>query len=129
MTNAEIVGGFYDAVGGGDLEGGLALLAPDCTWREMDGFPYRGTYRGPAEVREQVFYRLGSDWKGFSFALDEVLDAGDAVVAVGTYSGTYRATGKPMSARVVHLWRLRDGKAVSFEQFADTLRVAESMEG
>jgi ketosteroid isomerase-like protein len=33
-----------------------------------------------------------------------------------------------MRARVVHVWRLREGKAVSFEQFADTLEVARSME-
>ena len=128
MTDAELVSSFYDAVEGGDLEGGLALLAPDCSWKEMDGFPYAGTYHGPDEVREHVFYRIGSEWEGFAFTLGEVLDAGEAIVVVGTYSGTYRATGKPMTARVVHVWRLRDGKAVAFEQFTDTLRVAEAME-
>ena len=128
MTDAELVSSFYDAVEGGDLEGGLALLAPDCVWQEMDGFPYRGTYHGPDELREHVFHRIGAEWEGFSFALDDVLDAREAIVVVGTYSGTFKATGKPMKARVVHVWRLRDGKAVAFEQFTDTLRVAEAME-
>jgi ketosteroid isomerase-like protein len=129
MTNAEIVRTFYDSVGGGDLERGLGLLAPDCAWTEMDGFPYAGTHLGPDGVREHVFARLGAEWDGFAFELDEVLDAGETVVGVGTYSGTYRATGKPMRARVVHVWRLRDGRVTAFEQFADTLRVVEATAG
>ena len=126
MTNAEIVRTFYEKVEGGDLEGGLALLAPDCAWTEMDGFPYAGTHVGPEGVREHVFARLGGEWDGFGLDVEEVLDAGDTVVGVGTYSGTYKATGKPMRARVVHVWRLRDGKVAAFEQFADTLRVVEA---
>lgn len=129
MTNAEIVQTFYDSVGGGDLEQALGLLSPDCAWTEMDGFPYGGTHIGPDGVRDNVFARLGGEWEGFAFDLDEVLDAGGTVVGVGTYSGTYKATGRPMRARVVHVWRLRDGKAVAFEQFADTLRVAEATAG
>ena len=32
-----------------------------------------------------------------------------------------------MSARVTHVFRVRDGKITGFEQFTDTLRVAEAM--
>jgi hypothetical protein len=126
MSNVSIVKGFYDSVAGGDLEGALALLAPDCAWKEMDGFPYRGTYYGPDGVRAGVFARLGADWDGFRLEIDEIVDGGDVLAGVGTYSGTYRATGRPMEARVVHVWRVRDGKVVAFEQFTDTLRVAEA---
>jgi ketosteroid isomerase-like protein len=126
MSNVDIVRGFYDATAGGDLEGALSLVAPDCVWKEMDGFPYRGTYHGPDGVREGVFARLGADWEGFRLEIDEIVDGGEVLAGVGTYSGTYRATGKPMEARVVHVWRVRDGKVVAFEQFTDTLRVAEA---
>lgn len=129
MTNAEIVRSFYESVEGGDLERGLVLLAPDCAWTEMDGFPYAGTHVGPDGVREHVFARLGGEWDGFGLEVDEVLDAGAAVFGVGTYFGTYKATGKPMRARVVHVWRLRDGKVVAFEQFTDTHRVVEATAG
>jgi len=127
MSNAEVVRSFYDAVEGGDLEGALAVLAPDVSWTEMDGFPYRGTYHGPEAVRDQVFVRIVGDWEGFTLTVDDVIDGGELVAGVGTYSGTYKATSKSMKARVVHVWRLRDGKVVSFEQFTDTLRVAEAM--
>jgi hypothetical protein len=48
-------------------------------------------------------------------------------VGIGTYSGTYRATGKSMRARVVHVWRLEGPQIVQFEQFTDTLLVHQAM--
>jgi ketosteroid isomerase-like protein len=127
MSNVQTVRGFYDSVAAGDLEGALARLTPDCAWTEMDGFPYRGTHRGPDAIREGIFARLGVDWEDFRLDVDEVIDGGDTIVGVGTYSGTWKATGRPMRARVVHVWRLRDGKVHAFEQFTDTLRVADAM--
>jgi hypothetical protein len=46
---------------------------------------------------------------------------------VDVYSGTYRKAGKFMTARVAHVWRLKEGKIVQFEQFTDTLLVAQAM--
>jgi ketosteroid isomerase-like protein len=34
-----------------------------------------------------------------------------------------------MQARVVHVFRVRGGKIVAFEQFADTLEVAQAVGG
>ena len=106
MGNADIVRGFYESVEGGDLAGGLALLAPDCSWTEMDGLARGGTYHGPDEVREGVFFRIGGEWDGFRLTVDEVLDAGDSVVAVGTYAGNVqgdrpgaRGSGRPRLPR------------------------------
>jgi uncharacterized protein len=45
---------------------------------------------------------------------------------VRVYSGTYRKTGKFMTARVAHVWRLKEGKIVQFKQFTDTLLVAQA---
>src|SRR5882672_7423475 len=126
MNDAEIVRSFYQAVEGGDLAGGLALLTADCAWTEMEGLAPAGVYRGPDRVREGIFFQIGGDWDGFAMAVDEILDAGDAVVAVGTYSGTCKATGRSLQARVTHVFRVRDGKIAAFEQFADTLKIAEA---
>jgi uncharacterized protein len=128
MSNVEVVRGFYDAVARGDLDAAMAKLADDVAWTEAEGFPYAGTKMGPAAVHEQVFRRLGAEWDPFVFERDEVLDAGDTVVGVGTYAATYKATGKPMRARVVHVFKLRDGKIAAFEQFVDSVKVAEALE-
>jgi ketosteroid isomerase-like protein len=126
MTSAEVARSFYNAVEGGDLPGGLALLAPDCAWTEMESFGSAGVYHGPDEVREEIFFRIGGEWEGFAVTVDAVLDAGDTAVGIGTYSGTFKATGRSMEARVVHVFRIRDGKIAAFEQFTDTLKIAEA---
>jgi len=51
----------------------------------------------------------------------------DRVVGIGDYRGTYRKTGKPMQARVVHVWQVEGGLVRRFEQFTDTLLVAQAM--
>ena len=126
MGNVDIVRSFYGAIEGGDLAGGLGLLAPDCAWTEMEGLAAGGTYRGPDAVRESVFFRIGSEWDGFRLTVDDVFDAGDNVVAVGTYAGTCKATGRELEARVVHVFHVNDGAIAAFEQFSDTARIAEA---
>ena len=107
MTDASIVRSFYAAMGKGELDAALAHVAPDCAWTEMDGLAAGRTYHGPDEIRDGVFIRIGSEWDGFGLALDDVLDAGDAFVGLGSYTGTHRATGGRLEARVAHVFRVR----------------------
>ena len=51
----------------------------------------------------------------------------DKVVAYGTYSGTYKKTNKYFGARVAHIWKLNNGKIISFEQFVDSKSVDEAI--
>jgi uncharacterized protein len=71
-------------------------------------------------VLENVFLKLGGEWDGFSAVAHEFVADGDTVVALGDYGGTYKATGKPFKAPFAHVWKFRDGKAVSFQQHTDT---------
>lgn len=126
MTAYDVVKAHYDANERGDLAGMLAPLADDVRWTEMAGFPCAGTYIGPDAVRENVFERLGREWDGYTASITELLDAGDTVIGLGTYSGTYKATGESMNVRVAHVWRVAGDKVVAFEQFTDTLLVARA---
>ena len=67
--------------------------------------------------------RLGSEWNGFACVPHEFIDGGDTIVALGKYSGTYKATNKSFEADFAHVWKLREGKAVRFVQYVDTLLV------
>ncbi|UWF60476.1 nuclear transport factor 2 family protein [Brucella sp. 2716] len=126
-TAYEIVKAHYDANARRDMDGMLADIAQDCRWTEMDGFPCAGTYVGPEAIVENVFAALGAVWDDYTFTLDRLLDAGSDVVAIGNYTAHNKATGKAMDVRVVHVWGVADGKIRRFEQFTDTLRVAEAM--
>ncbi|SEC72513.1 hypothetical protein SAMN05444161_1710 [Rhizobiales bacterium GAS191] len=126
-SNYDIVKAHYAASDRKDLAGMLADVAPDARWTEMEGFPCAGTFVGPQAIRQNVFERLGREWDGYSSTLEALLDAGERVVGIGTYHGVFKETGKAMSARVAHVWRLADGKIRAFEQFTDTLLVANAM--
>jgi len=125
-SNVELIRGIYDAFAVGDVAGVLGRMSPDIVWNEAENFPYAdgNPYVGPEAVAGGVFARCASEWDGFAVAVDELLDAGDNVVALGHYLGAYKATGKSMRTQLVHVWRVADGKAVRFQQYADTLQVA-----
>ena len=128
MNNLNAVQAVYDAFAKADIPTVLAFLSADIDWTEAEGFPYGGTYHGPKAVLEGVFMRLGSEWEGYAAVPDELIDAGDIIVALGKYSGTYKRTGKSFQANFAHVWRIRDGKALRFVQYVDTLLVHRALQ-
>lgn len=126
-TNADTIRAHYAASDAGDLAGMLAPITPTTRWTEAAGFPCAGTYVGPEAVRDNVFAVLPQLFDGFRLDVERVIDGGDTVVGLGTYSGTHRGTGKPFTARVAHVWTFEGETLASFEQVTDTLLVAEAM--
>ena len=55
------------------------------------------------------------------------LDAGVSVVALGEYRGVNKTTGKSMQSAFAHAYWIRDRRIVRFQQYADTLMVAQAM--
>ena len=127
MTNLEIVRSTYEGKTSEENGKNLAkYVAENISWTEAKGFPYAGTYIGLENITSNVFYRLGSEWIDYKFTPEGYVVEDDKVVAYGTYSGTYKATNKFFKARVAHLWHLKDGKIMSFEQFVDSKTVDAS---
>lgn len=127
MSNLETIKNLYQAFAQGNIPGVLGAFADDIEWTEAEGFPYGGTYVGANAILENVFMKLGGEWEGFSAVPHELLDAGDNIVALGTYGGKYKQTGKSMEVPFAHVWTLSDGKIVKFVQYTDTLKVAEAL--
>lgn len=122
----QVVQGIYDAFSAGDVPAVLGRMHEQIEWNEANNFPYAdgNPYIGPEAVLTGVFARFIDEWDGFGVEMDELLDAGETIVALGHYTGTYKATGKPQRTQIVHVWRVSDGKATRFQQYADTLHVA-----
>jgi ketosteroid isomerase-like protein len=119
-SNLDVVRGLYQAFAVGDIPSVLGALAPDVHWTEAAGGPYGGVSIGPGAVLENVFMRIGGEWDGFAAVPREFVAEGATVVALGDYSGTYKATGKSFTAPFAHVWKFEGGKAVSFHQHTDT---------
>ena len=128
MTNLEIVKSTYEGKTSEENGANLAkYVAKDIKWTEAKGFPYAGTYIGLEKIAKNVFDRLGSEWINYTFTPDTYVADGNIVVAIGTYTGTYKKTNKAFSARVAHFWTLEKRKIVSFEQIVDSKTVAEAL--
>ena len=101
------------------------LLDPQIEWTEAEGFPLSGTYHGPEAVLQGVLKRLATEWTNFETSADEFVDGGETIVVLGRYSGTYKATGKSFRAPFAHVWKVRDGRAIRYVQYTDTLLVQQ----
>ena len=130
MSNTEPVRALYAAFAKGDMPAALATMAPDIVWNEAENYPYadRNPYAGPEAVLMGVFARIGGDWDDFAATPDEFIDGGDTIVSLGHYSGTHKATGKPMRAQFAHVCRIKNGKIAAFQQYADTLGTWRAMQ-
>lgn len=124
--NVQLVQSIYDAFAAGDVAAVLARFSPDIVWNEAENSPYADANPciGPDAVVQGVFARCINEWDGFTVAIDEILDAGHTIVALGRYHGTFKATGRAQHTQLVHIWRIEAGKAIAFQQHADTLHLA-----
>jgi len=126
-SNKDIIRGTYEASPAEKGQRLQAALAPDASWTEAAGFPYAGTYVGFEAIAAGVFKRLATEWIDYRAEAHTYLEDGDRVAAFGVYSGTYRATGKAMTATFAHLYTLKDGQIVSMEQVVDSAMVTPAL--
>lgn len=122
QKNMDLVRGLYEAFGRGDGAAVLAAMDAGIEWNEAENFPYAdgNPYIGPMAVAAGVFQRIGEDWEFWSLDIEQMLDAGDNIVALGRYKSQHKRTGAPLDCQFAHIWWLRDGKVVRFQQYADT---------
>lgn len=123
MSNVQTVRDLYEAFGQGDVPTVLAGMDASIQWREAEGNPYQMSgeaWIGPDAILQNLFVKLGSEWDAFTVHPKDFHDAGETVVVEGRYTGTYKATGKSLDAQYCHIFKIRDGKLTSFQQFVDT---------
>ena len=106
----------YEAFGRGDIPAVLTAFAPDIVWHVPGRNPLAGTYKGHQEV-VGFFTRLMERSGGtFSVSIDDFLASDQHVVALVRETG--QRDGKRLDSPGVHIWRLKDGKAVEFSGVA-----------
>jgi ketosteroid isomerase-like protein len=84
------------------------------------------TYRGPEGVRRWMD-AWGDTMDEIRFEVDELVDAGDRVVAVSRLVARSRTTRLEFEQDVAMVWTLRDGRATRLDPYAtreEALRAA-----
>ncbi len=129
QENVEVVRSFYEAIRRGDVGTVLGLMDPQVEWNEAENFLYadRSPYIGPDQILNGVFMRLMSEWEGFKAIPEQFIGMGDTVAVTGRYQGTYRETGKSVNAQLVHVYTVKDGKLVKFQQYTDTAQFRDAV--
>ena len=120
QQNIDVVRQTYSAFGRGDLDGILALLDPDVAWRTPGppDLPTAGMRRGVNAVRE-FFGKLLNTFEITNFEPKDFLAQDDKVVVLGTSLERVKATGNAIEFRWVHVFTIRNGRIVAFEEPAD----------
>jgi ketosteroid isomerase-like protein len=119
--NVEAVRRCLEAYRRGDYVGASAHLAPDVVWEVGQELPAHG----PAAVR-RVWNRWDAEWEELETAYEELIDAGDYVVAAVRYRGRGRASGIEVDDLLFEVHTFRDGQCVSKVDFKERSEALEA---
>src|SRR5262245_13403771 len=123
--NVSVVRRLYQARGNPEVI--RQVLASNVRWEGVVGFPVGAVYVGVVIVLGVVFGRLFTDFDEFVAHGSEFFESGERVIALGSYSGRARRSGKRFTARFAHVWALQDGLIVRLQQCADTVQLARAL--
>jgi hypothetical protein len=126
QENAETMRRVYVAFNDADLETVLAIIDPDIEWSASDVFfDQPRTYRGRGAWQGDFLRDLFEVFEDYRADREQIIDAGDQVVAIVRVGGRGRRSGATAMARVAHVLTLRDGRLVRFAELKD---VSEALE-
>lgn len=116
----------YGAFATADFDTILEIAAPDIEVIQAAELPWGGHFRGHDELGTFMLTLAGTIESTVTH--HELFAAGDRVVQVGRTAGTVRATGASFDIAEVHVWTVRDGRAVRFEAYIDTPAMLAALE-
>ena len=125
--NVQTVKDFFAAIGRGDKEGLLALVAEDFEWViPGEDWPLAGTHRGHAGLTSLL--QKVSEAVETSTEPREFVAQGDRVLVVGFATGRIKATNRTFEDHWVFAITVRDGKVTNIREYIDTQALARASE-
>jgi ketosteroid isomerase-like protein len=124
--NIGTVKAFFAAMGGGNKQDLLALVAEDIEWIiPGEGWPLAGTHRGHAGLAD-VIQKASKEIEMTYPAPPEFVAQGDRVLVVGVATGKIKATNKPFRDDWVFDITVRNGKVTNIREYIDTQALARA---
>jgi ketosteroid isomerase-like protein len=117
----DLVRRLYDAFLAHDAAAILAFLDPEFEGDVSAGMPLGvgGHHSGAETMMRNVWVPVFGAYD-VRVEADELIEAGDRVIAVGGYRGTERAGGTTFDASFAHVLTIRDGLVTALQQITDT---------
>jgi len=108
----------YERFSQGDLERALDLWTDDFVWEGDDsGLPGSGRHQGKQAAIAVLQTAVGA-WDTFVLTIDEFIEQGDTVVALG-HTDVSKGD-QSASLPVVHIWSYRGDQIYRFRAIVDT---------
>ncbi len=110
----------YEAFSRGDIAYILDQLTDDVRWvTHLDPVvPWAGTFPGKQAV-PQFFQSIATHIEITAFTPKELIAQRDTVVSLGDVAYRSRSHGTAAVSSWVFIWKLREGRVYSYEQFHD----------
>ena len=117
----EIVRRVFEATARGDSDAVLGLYDPevvvDASESSYQDLGIGGIYRGHEGLRS-FFREYSEPWESVEDNCEELIDAGEHVVSVGSSRARGRASGAEVESRPQYgVWTIREGKVVRVAWF------------
>ena len=113
----------------GDPDTWWSMYDPDVVFHEAACLPYGGAHKGLPAVKA-AFDRLSATYSNIHAVFEEILAAGDIVIAYQTIKATVKANGNKIEWTVAELFRFRNGKVVEWRaHYFDADLVARAIKG
>ena len=126
--NVQVVKDFFAAIGSGDKQDLLALVAEDIEWIiPGEDWPLAGTHRGHAELAA-VLQKASEEVETTYPKPPEFVAQGDRVLVVGVATGKIKATNKTYKDDWVFDITVRNGKVTNIREYIDTQALARASE-
>jgi uncharacterized protein len=123
--NIQTVKDFFAAIGRGDREVLLALVAEDIEWIiPGEDWPLAGTHRGRAGLANLL--ETASKSIETSTEPREFVAQGDRVLVVGFARGKIKATNKTFEDDWIFAITVRDGRLTNIREYVDTQALARA---
>ena len=127
--NVQVVKDFFAAMGSGDKQGLLALVAEDIEWIiPGEDWPLAGTHRGHAGSGGCASEGVKEEVETTYPKPPEFVAQGDRVLVVGVATGKIKATNKTFEDHWVFDITVRDGKVTKIREYIDTQALARASE-
>jgi ketosteroid isomerase-like protein len=131
-SNTQIVQDAYAAFLRGDIHTILNMVADDVEWQAVKGTegiaPHAGLRRGRAAVAE-FFEQVIRVTDFATFEPREFVAQGDAVMAIGYYSGSVKPTQRPFACEWVMAFTICNGRIARFREWTDSAQLVEAFGG
>src|SRR5688500_13676838 len=125
--NVDTVRAILDTFNRGDMHGFLDLCDPDIEWDLSERLIDPEKYRGHEGVKRFFAQQLEAWEEAPLMEAEELIDAGEQVVAFVRVHGRGKGSGAAVDARIAQVWTIHRGKATRLKYYGDRTRALNSV--